>query len=119
VAAGTNIQAQTRLIPTDPAWPPSQTQVDPTTGKFDFGRVVPGSYILYAQVRPPDATSPADALWSSMPLEVREQDVDNLTIVPRLGVSLPGKVIVEGQPVGGATSLAAGLFLGMRPDPLV
>jgi hypothetical protein len=119
IAAGSNTQAQTRLIPTDPAWPAMQTAVDSNTGRFDYGRVVPGSYILYVQVRPAGATTPADVLWASMPLEVREQDVDNLSILPRLGISLPGKITVDGQPSAGGTSLAGGLFLGMRPDPLV
>jgi hypothetical protein len=117
--AGAGMQGQTRLIPTDPAWPPMQTQLDSNTGKFDYGRVVPGSYILYVQVRPPGATSPADALWATMPLEVREQDVDNLTLVPRAGINLTGKVVLDGQPAGTLTSLVGGLFLGMRPDPLV
>jgi hypothetical protein len=117
--AGAGMQGQTRLIPTDPGWPASQTPLDSNTGKFDYGRVVPGSYILYVQVRPPGATSPADAMWASMPLEVREQDIDNLSLAPRVGISLPGKVVVDGQPVEGAASLAGGLFLGMRPDPLV
>ena len=89
--AGAGMQGQTRLIPTDPAWPPVQTPLDSNTGKFDYGRVVPGSYILYVQVRPPGATSPADALWATMPLEVREQDVDNLTLVPRTGINLSGQ----------------------------
>jgi len=117
--AGAGMQGQTRLIPTDPAWPPMQTPLDSNTGKFDYGRVVPGSYILYVQIRPPGATSPADALWATMPLEVREQDVDNLTLVPRAGINLTGKVVLDGQPAGTLASLVGGLFLGMRPDPLV
>jgi len=117
--AGAGMQGQTRLIPTDPAWPPVQTQLDSNTGKFEYARVVPGSYMLYVQVRPPGATSAADALWATMPLEVREQDVDNLTLVPRAGISLPGKVVVDGLPAGGQTPSVGGLFLGMRPDPLV
>jgi hypothetical protein len=117
--AGAGMQGQTRLIPTDPAWPPLQTPLDSNTGKFDYSRVVPGSYILYVQVRPPGATSPADALWATMPLEVREQDVDNLTLVPRAGVNLAGKVVVDGYPPGGPAPSVGGLFLGMRPDPLV
>jgi Carboxypeptidase regulatory-like domain len=117
--AGAGMQGQTRLIPTDPAWPPTQTPLDSNTGKFDYSRVVPGSYILYVQVRPPGATSPADALWATMPLEVREQDVDNLTLVPRAGVSLSGKVVVDGLSGDAPPPSVGGLFLGMRPDPLV
>jgi hypothetical protein len=117
--AGAGMQGQTRLIPTDPAWPPIQTPLDSNTGKFDYGRVVPGSYVLYVQVRPPNATSPADVQWTTMPLEVREQDVDNLTLVPRAAINLPGKVVVDGQPADGAMPSTGGLFLGMRPDPLI
>jgi hypothetical protein len=117
--AGAGMQGQTRLIPTDPAWPPSQTPLDSNTGKFDYSRVVPGSYILYVQVRPPGATSPADALWATMPLEVREQDVDNLTLVPRAGINLAGRVVVDGTSGDTPPPSTGGLFLGMRPDPLV
>ncbi len=114
-----NVVAQGRLIPVDPAWPPSGIQVDPATGKFDIPRVVPGSYILYVQQRPSAQSTPADVMWASMPLTVREQDIDNLSVVPRPGVSLPGKVVVEGQPDVEGNSPASGLFIGMRPDPLV
>ena len=117
--AGAGMQGQTRLIPTDPAWPPLQTQLDSNTGKFDYSRVVPGSYILYVQVRPPGATSPADALWATMPLEVREQDIDNLTLVPRAGINLTGRIVVDGLPGDSPQPSTGGLFLGMRPDPLV
>jgi hypothetical protein len=113
------MQGQTRLIPTDPAWPSSQTPLDSNTGKFDYSRVVPGSYILYVQVRPSGATSPADALWATMPLEVREQDIDNLTLVPLAGVNLPGRVVVDGLSGDNPPPSTGGLFLGMRPDPLV
>jgi len=117
--AGAGMQGQTRLIPTDPAWPPLQTQLYSNTGKFDYSRVVPGSYILYVQVRPPGATSPADALWATMPLEVREQDIDNLTLVPRAGINLTGRIVVDGLPGDSPQPSTGGLFLGMRPDPLV
>jgi hypothetical protein len=117
--AGVSFQAQGRLIPLDPAWPSSPVQIDGTTGKFDVARVIPGSYMFYIQMRPAGATSPADAMWAAMPLEVREQDIDNLSMVGRAGISLPGKFIVDGQPDKDGTSPAAGLFLGMRPDPLV
>ena len=111
--------AQGRLISLDPAWPPAQIQIDTATGKFDVGRIVPGLYILYVQMRPAAQSTPADAMWASMPLEVREQDIDNLSIVTKQGLSLSGKVVVDGQPVVNGVSPAAGLFLGMRPDPLV
>lgn len=118
-SATSPIMAQGRLIPLDPAWPPSPVPIDPTTGKFDVSRVVPGPYILYVQQRPAAATSPADAWWASLPLEIHEQDVEGLSIVPRPGIPLPGKVIVEGQSDTDGNSPAAGLFIGMRPDPLI
>jgi hypothetical protein len=118
-APGGTAQAQGRLIPLDPAWPPVAFQIDFSTGKFDASRVVPGPYILYVQMRPSPQATPSDVTWASLPLEVGQQDVDNLAITTRSGISLPGKVVVDGQPAGAPTSLAAGLFLGMRPDPLV
>src|SRR5262249_34593090 len=41
------------------------------------------------------------------------------SIVPRPGLSISGKVVVEGQPDIEGISPASGLFIGMRPDPLV
>jgi len=118
-ATGMPTLANGRLIPLDPAWPPSPVSISDATGKFDVARVVPGPYMLYVQMRPAGATTPADAMWAAVPLEVREQDIDNLSIVTRTGISLPGKIVIDGQPVKDGVSPAAGLFLGMRPDPLV
>jgi len=106
-------------MPVDPAWPPLNAQIDPATGKFDFPRVVPGSYVLYIQQRPSGASTPADVMWATVPMTVREQDVDNLSIVTRTGINLPGKVVVDGQAEIEGNSPASGLFIGMRPDPLI
>jgi Carboxypeptidase regulatory-like domain len=116
---GGTAQGQGRLIPLDPAWPPMPFPLAQGTGKFDVGRVVPGRYILYTQVRPSPQATPTDAMWAVLPLEVRNQDLDNLAITPRAGVTVPGRVVVEGRAANEGQSPAAGLFLGMRPDPLV
>jgi protocatechuate 3,4-dioxygenase beta subunit len=61
------------------------------SGKFSFPSVVPGTYTLTA-----GASSRDKYIATRIPLEVRDEDIDNLavTIVP--GIALPGQVLVEG-----------------------
>jgi hypothetical protein len=90
VVAGTNTQAQTADT-MNPAWPPSQTPVDTNTGSLIIHERT-RSYILYVRCVH-RAASPADALGKHA-LEVREQDIENLTSQP----DQPSWKIVDGQP---------------------
>jgi hypothetical protein len=60
------------------------------SGRFEIRSVTPGSYLLQASV------SESDKFYMTrQPIEVRDQDVDNLNLTISLGVALPGRVRVE------------------------
>jgi hypothetical protein len=115
--AGTN--PQVRLLSTNPAQQPIGVPVNVETGKFELNRIVPGNYILYAQMRPVAVPgSPAQVLWGSLPLEIRERDVDDLSIGAVSGVPLTGRVVLEDQSSSPSPSVG-GIFVGLRPEPLI
>jgi hypothetical protein len=117
---GKEFQAQVRLLPTDPAQQQVQGTVNLETGKFEVQRVVPGSYMIYAQMRPntPSGTQPLEVLWAVQPMEVRERDVEDVALAATPGVPLLGRIAIEDK--GGAPQPSLqGMFIGMRPDPLV
>jgi protocatechuate 3,4-dioxygenase beta subunit len=111
--------AQVRLLATDPAQQPFNGTVDQTTGKFEIPRVVPGNYVLFGVMRQNSApnTPPTEVLWASMPLEVRDRDIQDLSLATVPGIATQGRITVEG--ITGPPPNLAGLFIGMRPDPLI
>ena len=117
---GRDFQAQVRLLPMDPAQQPVQGNVNVDTGKFEVQRVVPGAYMLYAQMRPttPPAGGPPQILWAAQPLEVRERDVEDVALGAMPGIAMDGTIALEDKTATPAPSLQ-GIFIGMRPDPLV
>src|SRR5262245_23540030 len=116
--AGRNNPAEVRLLPVNPAQQPVQGTVNPDTGRFEINRVVPGNYMLYARMRASSATSPNEALWGSMPIELRERDIEDLSLGTMPGFILPGRIVLEDK-TGVPPSSLGGVFIGMRPDPLV
>ncbi len=111
--------AQVMLIPLNPAQNPIPGQVAPDTGRFQLTRVVPGSYLLYTRMRATPGTGPTnEILWGSVPLEVREKDIDDISLAAVTGVPLAGRVTLEDK-TGNAPPSVAGMAIGMRPDPLV
>jgi hypothetical protein len=110
--------AQVRLLATDPAQQPVNGTVDPT-GRFEISRVVPGNYVLFGMMRPTPApnTPPTEVLWASMPLEVRDRDILDLSLATLPGIATQGRITLEG--VNGPSPSMAGVFIGMRPDPLI
>jgi hypothetical protein len=116
---GAGTGPQVRLLPTNPAQQPIFAAVNAETGKFESNRIVPGNYILYAQMRPVSVPgSPTQPLWGSMPLEVRERDIDDISIGAVTGVSLSGRVVLEDKS-GNPPPSVGGIFVGMRPEPLI
>ncbi|HET9942560.1 MAG TPA: carboxypeptidase-like regulatory domain-containing protein, partial [Terriglobia bacterium] len=112
--------AQVRLLSTDPAQPAVPGTVDQTTGRFEVPRVVPGNYFLFGMMRQnavPNA-QPAEVLWASVPLEVRDRDLLDLSLGTLPGIAIQGRVALEDKSSGPPPSLA-GIFIGMRPDPLI
>lgn len=109
---------QVRILPLDPAQVPLAGTVNSETGKFEIPRVVPGNYMLYAQMRPLAGTTPTnEALWTSLPLEIRDRDIEDLSLGVAPGVPLNGRISLD-ESAGAPVSLA-GIFVGMRPDPLL
>jgi hypothetical protein len=116
---GLNTNAEVRLLPTNPAQQPIGAQVNGETGKFEINRVVPGNYILYTRMRATPGTGPTnEILWGSLPLEVRERDIDDISLAAVAGVPLTGRVILEDKS-GNPPPSVAGMAMGMRPDPLI
>jgi hypothetical protein len=116
---GRDFQAQVRLLPMDPAQQPVQGPVNTETGKFELQRVVPGAYMLYAQMRPtaPPA-GPPEIFWAAQPVEVRERDLEDIALGAMPGSPLAGRIVLEDKSGTPPPSLQ-GIFIGMRPDPLV
>jgi hypothetical protein len=121
---GANSQAQMVLAPMNPAQRPTEGKVDLVTGNFEIPRVVPGNYVLYTRIRnvgsntPAGPATPFDFFWGSQPLEVRDRDLEGISLAAGPGIPLPGRITIEETAATPPTS-AAGLFIGMRPDPLV
>jgi hypothetical protein len=79
-------------------------------GTFDLRDVAPGSYWLQtlAQGMPPAGTTPnaggaaaaalASITTAIQPVEISGADVDNLTIAMGGGITIPGRIQVEGTP---------------------
>src|SRR5688572_317619 len=113
-------QAQVRLLSMDPAQPAVSGTVDPNTGKLEVRRIVPGNYILFGMMRPTPLpnTPPSEVLWPSMPLEVRDRDLEDLSLATVPGIATQGRVTLEDK-TGAQPPSMAGVFIGMRPDPLI
>jgi hypothetical protein len=77
----------------------SQSNVEVTgDGTFEIANVPPGNYIL--DVRPTDSASrnaSSGMEFATLPLTVTSDDVPNLEVVMRSGISVSGRVIFEGK----------------------
>jgi len=105
-------RANVRLISRDPA--PSVTMAsaplfsstavpNATNGAFEVNGVLPGSYFAVAEISVGNNSS-ATTLFGSVPIEVRESDLDNVSIPLAAGFDVPIRVTIEGRP-------------GNEPDP--
>jgi hypothetical protein len=101
------------LLGTDP----TGARYNPQTGEFSVGNVAPGSYWLQVITQPappaganPNApVNPADALamisqinTSRIPIEVGTSDLENVTLTPTAGVTVNGRIRIEGAQDGQA-----------------
>jgi 5-hydroxyisourate hydrolase-like protein (transthyretin family) len=91
---------------------------DPATGKFELSNVIPGQYVVQAQlpvITPSPITSAqqieeriatqAMQPLGRVPITVTDADVENVAIVLTAGVTVPGKVSVEGQALSAVTGI--------------
>ena len=116
----TSFPGQVRLLPLDPAQQGINGTVNNQTGAFEILRVVPGNYMLYGMMRPAPVpnTPPTEVFWATMPLEVRDRDLVDLSLAAVPGIPMQGKVLLEDKS-GAPQPSMGGLFIGMRPDPLI
>ena len=82
-------QTLVRLTPTTPNGSLYSTQAEAETGKFDFPKVISGSYTGYVFV---------DGLTVRTPVDVRNGDVDGLSLTITSGLDIPINLTFDGNP---------------------
>jgi len=82
-------QTQIRLTPTSPNGTQYGTQANGETGQFDFPKVITGGYVAYLFM---------DGLTVRTPVEVRNGDVDGLSLPISSGIDIPVNITLEGTP---------------------
>jgi hypothetical protein len=80
----------------------------PNLGTFDIRGVIPGQYTLVA-------TSEGRA--GKLVVDVGATDLEDVRVTVTNGISLSGRLTIEGRPAGEA--VPEGLRVTLRPDPLV
>jgi hypothetical protein len=90
--------------------PQYQTAADASTGAFEFPKVAPGSYVLYSTI------GGANGPKARSLLEVRDQDVENISLLATPGFPISIQVRFEGA--GTAAELTR-LRVSLRPDPAI
>jgi len=80
---------QVRLTPTSPNGSQYTTTSEADTGKFDFPKVIAGGYTGYLFV---------DGLTVRTPVEVRNGDVDGLSLTITTGIDIPINMTFDGDP---------------------
>jgi hypothetical protein len=80
-------QTPVRLTPTSPNGTQYTTLANPETGVFDFPRVIAGGYVAYLFI---------DGLTVRTSVEVRNGDVDGLSLPISSGIDIPVNITFEG-----------------------
>jgi len=80
---------QVRLTPDNWFGSVYNASANAATGEFDFPKVVTGGYTLYTFI---------EGTTTRMPVEVRNGDIEGITMPLATGVSLPVKITLEGEP---------------------
>ena len=88
-APGAGGGIQVRLTPNNWFGSVYTAGANATTGEFEFPKVVTGGYTLYTFI---------DGTTTRMPVEVRNGDIDGLTMPLTSGVDLPVKITLDGEP---------------------
>lgn len=77
---------------------PEIPSVETVAGDFDLRGVPPGRYYLTAQVMPNPGERGGPLAMTRVPVEVWDRDVDGVAAVLQPGVTLSGRVLVDGAP---------------------
>jgi hypothetical protein len=80
---------QVRLTPVNTLGNVYNALANGSTGEFEFPKVVTGAYVLYTFI---------EGTTTRMPVEVRNGDIDGITMPLTSGVSLPVKITLDGEP---------------------
>jgi hypothetical protein len=88
----------------------STEMVDPVKGTFDIRGVVPGAYTLLAV---------SGDRAGKLVIDIGDTDLDDIRIPVAAGVSLSGRLSIEGRPAGAEDPMMASLRVTLRPEPLV
>jgi hypothetical protein len=80
--------------------------VDPAKGTFEIPNVVPGKYSLMAVT---------GAISGRVEVEVRDRDIDDLSITMKEGLMQPGRVVIQGP--ANTRAGTASLRVHLRPVP--
>jgi hypothetical protein len=88
-AAGGRGGTQVRLTPTTPNGSMYSTNAEAETGKFDFPKVIAGSYVGYLFI---------DGLTIRTPVDVRNGDVDGISLTITSGIDIPVSLTFDGEP---------------------
>jgi hypothetical protein len=88
----------------------STEMVHPVQGVFDIRGVVPGSYTLLVV---------SGDRAGKLVLDVGATDLEDVRIPVAAGISLSGRLSIDGRPAGGEDPVMASLRVSLRPDPLV
>jgi hypothetical protein len=96
-AGARGAQAAVRLTPTSPNGTQYATQANGETGQFDFPKVIAGGYVAYLFI---------DGLTVRTPVEVRNGDVDGLSLPIASGIDIPVNITFEGTPPQNMPSVA-------------
>jgi len=114
IRAGLPTGPSVRLIPLQSLYGTNEAQSPSVNaeanGSFEFKSVIAGRYMLVAT---------AGAVTGSIPVEVRDRDIDGMSVALVPGLSVSGQVILDGPASQTPTPLPPGLRITLRPDPLI
>jgi len=106
-APGAGGGIQVRLTPDNWFGSVYTAAADATTGEFEFPKVVTGGYTLYTFIT---------GTTTRMPVEIRNGDVEGLSMPLASGVDLPVKITLDGEPPKNLPDLSA-LNVVLYRDP--
>jgi len=114
IRAGLPSGPSVRMIPLQAVLNTNDAQVPSVNaeanGSFEIKNVIAGRYLLIAT---------SGALTGSVPVEVRDRDIDGIGVTLGQGLSASGQVALDG-PAGAAPSPPpAGLRITLRPEPFI